>query len=51
MMPTFEKMQGEGIVLKNISDSEFSEIKVTCSKEPLKFSGLTAVTFNGEELA
>jgi len=49
-MPTFEKMQGKGIIIKNVSDSVFSEILVTTENEPLEYENLENVTFNGKTL-
>ena len=51
MMPTFEKMQGKGIIIKNVSDSVFSEILVTTENVPLEYENLENVTFNGKTLA
>ncbi len=51
MMPTFEKMQGKGIFLRNVTDSVFSEISVKNENgDTLEYHDLNNVTFNGEKL-
>ena len=50
MLPTFEKMQGKGIIIKNVSDSVFSEISVTTENEPLEYENLENVTWSGKIL-
>ena len=51
MMPNAEKMQGRGVFLENIIDSEFNNIKVSVtSGEVLNVRNIKNVLFNGKQL-
>ncbi len=51
MLPYKEKLQGRGIRLDNVADSDFSGIRATVAcGEPLTSNNLSNVTFNGQIL-
>ena len=51
MLPEKEKLQGRGIRLDNVADSEFTNIRITVANgDPLTVANVTNVTFNGKVL-